>query len=87
MSGSENPQNRDGSDDIAENLGATDAASLEGPDVEVSVDDVPGGSDDAEGSDGDGLGQDGTIPDHPRGVAVGHTGEASTFEPEEDESA
>jgi hypothetical protein len=84
MSGSENPQNRDGSDDIAENLGATDAASLEGPDVEVSEDDVPGGSD---GSDGDGLGQDGTIPDNPNGVAAGHTGESSTFEPEEDESA
>lgn len=81
MSGSENPQNRDGSDDIAENLGATDAASLEGPDVEVSVDDVPGGSDEG------GLGKDGTIPDHPHGVAAGHTGEASTFEPEEDESA
>lgn len=32
-----------------------------------------------------GLGQDGTIPDDPDGVAAGHTGEASTFEPEEDE--
>jgi hypothetical protein len=84
MSGSENPQNRDGSDDIAENLGATDAASLEGPDVEVSEDDVPGGS---EVTDEGGLGQDGTIPDHPNGVGLGHTGEASTFEPEEDESA
>lgn len=45
MSGTENRQNRTGDDEIAENLGATDAASLEGPDVEVSVDDVPGGSD------------------------------------------
>ena len=87
MSGSENPQNRDGSDDIAENLGATDAASLEGPDVEVSVDDVPGGSGASDDSDGGGLGQDGTIPANPNGVAAGHTGEASTFEPEEDESA
>jgi hypothetical protein len=34
-----------------------------------------------------GLGQDGTIPDEPDGVAAGHTGEASTFEPEEDEQA
>ena len=35
----------------------------------------------------DGLGQDGTIPDDPDGVAAGHTGTASTFEPEEDEKA
>ena len=34
-----------------------------------------------------GLGQDGTIPDDPDGVAAGHTGVASTFEPEEDEQA
>lgn len=34
-----------------------------------------------------GLGKDGTIPAHPDGVAAGHTGEASTFEPEEDEGA
>lgn len=34
-----------------------------------------------------GLGQDGTIPADPRGVAAGHTGEMSTFEPEEDEAA
>jgi len=33
-----------------------------------------------------GLGQDGTIPDDPDGVAAGHTGEMSTFEPEEDEA-
>jgi hypothetical protein len=35
----------------------------------------------------DGLGPDGTIPADPDGVAAGHTGEASTFEPEEDEEA
>lgn len=35
----------------------------------------------------DGLGQDGTIPNHADGVAAGHTGEPSTFEPEEDEHA
>lgn len=35
----------------------------------------------------DGLGQDGTIPSDEEGVAAGHTGEASTFEPEEDEQA
>ncbi|GAA1940757.1 hypothetical protein GCM10009775_35790 [Microbacterium aoyamense] len=34
-----------------------------------------------------GLGQDGTIPNDPDGVAAGHTGEPSTFEPEEDEQA
>lgn len=34
-----------------------------------------------------GLGQEGTIPPDPDGVAAGHTGEASTFEPEEDEAA
>ncbi|MFC7431662.1 MULTISPECIES: hypothetical protein [unclassified Agrococcus] len=34
-----------------------------------------------------GLGDDGTIPDTDDGVAVGHTGEHSTFEPEEDEGA
>jgi hypothetical protein len=34
-----------------------------------------------------GLGQDGTIPPDPDGVAAGHTGTASTFEPEEDEKA
>lgn len=34
-----------------------------------------------------GLGQDGTIPAAPDGVAAGHTGEQSTFEPEEDEQA
>ena len=34
-----------------------------------------------------GLGKDGTIPDAPDGVAAGYTGEASTFEPEEDEQA
>jgi hypothetical protein len=35
----------------------------------------------------DGLGQDGTIPDDPKGVAAGFTGEPSNFEPEEDEQA
>jgi hypothetical protein len=34
-----------------------------------------------------GLGPDETIPDEPDGVAAGYTGEASTFEPEEDEQA
>jgi len=62
-----------------------DDGSLEGPDVETST---------AEGSPmgdatakPDGLGQDGTIPNDPSGVAAGHTGEQSTFEPEEDEAA
>jgi hypothetical protein len=35
----------------------------------------------------EGLGRDGTIPAAPDGVAAGHTGEPSTFEPEEDEQA
>ena len=43
---------------------------------------------DAEGTPKpDGVGDDGTIPDEPDGVAAGHTGELSTFEPEEDEAA
>ena len=35
----------------------------------------------------DGIGKDGTIPNDPGGVAAGHTGTSSTFEPEEDEGA
>lgn len=35
----------------------------------------------------DGLGEDGTVPNTQDGVAVGHTGTASTFKPEEDELA
>lgn len=54
-----------------------DEDSFEGPDVETT--------DGTEKKDG--LGKDGTIPSHPDGVAAGHTGEASTFEPEEDEGA
>lgn len=34
-----------------------------------------------------GLGEHGTIPPDPDGVAAGHTGAKSTFEPEEDEQA
>ena len=34
-----------------------------------------------------GEGEDSTIPSDPDGVAVGYTGEKSTFEPEEDELA
>ncbi|QIG38222.1 hypothetical protein G5T42_00960 [Microbacterium sp. 4R-513] len=46
------------------------------------------GSDDQDVTPKDGgLGQDGTIPPDPDGVAAGHTGEQSTFEPEEDEQA
>lgn len=70
-----------------------DDGSLEGPDVETPT----GGADAAQqtgaADDGDGtakpggLGQDGTIPNHPDGVAAGHTGKPSNFEPEEDEAA
>ena len=63
----------------------TDDGSLEGPDVETST------ADDAPKGDGtpkpDGLGQDGTIPNDPDGLAAGHTGEMSNFNPEEDEAA
>ena len=45
-----------------------------------------GSHDDGEPKPG-GLGQDGTIPNEPDGVAAGHTGEPSTFEPEEDGQA
>lgn len=64
---------------------ADDDGSLEGPDIETSSTDgsAPG---DATAKPG-GLGQDGTIPSDPSGVAAGHTGEQSTFEPEEDEAA
>jgi len=61
----------------------TDDNAYEGPDVEVPV-----GEDDSEGTrKPGGLGKDGTIPAAPDGVAAGHTGTASTFEPEEDEKS
>ena len=67
--------------------GNPDDGSLEGPDVELPT----GGGLDENDSEGTpkpgGLGQDGTIPPAPDGVAAGHTGEQSTFEPEEDEAA
>ena len=44
-------------------------------------------SNDEANSKPDGLGDDGTIPPDPEGVAAGHTGEPSTFEPEEDDQA
>jgi hypothetical protein len=55
-----------------------DDDGFEGPDVETPVGDR---------AQRDGLGPDGTIPDEPNGVAVGYTGEPSTFEPEEDGQA
>ncbi len=52
------------------------------------ADEVPtAGADDDAHVEADGLGQDGTIPNEPDGLAAGHTGEPSTFEPEEDEGA
>jgi len=33
----------------------------------------------------DGLGEDGTIPNEPDGIAVGHQGDDSHFNPEEDD--
>lgn len=77
-----------------ENNTPTDDASMEGPDIEMPVggDSAGDGADGgATASDGEtkpgGLGRDGTIPADPAGVAAGHTGEASNFEPEEDEGA
>lgn len=65
----------------------TDDGALEGPDIETSTAaDAPKGDADGTPKPG-GLGADGTIPNHPDGVAAGHTGEVSTFEPEEDEAA
>lgn len=55
----------------------TDSNSFEGPDVETSSTDEKS----------NGLGTDGTIPNNPDGLAAGHTGAASTFEPEEDEQS
>jgi hypothetical protein len=70
---------------------ADDGSALEGPDVETSTADGAQKGDAASNSDGSakpgGLGQDGTIPSDPDGIAAGHTGEQSTFEPEEDEAA
>lgn len=77
---------------------AAEDEGYEGPDVEMPLgEDQPGSSQSkadassADTADGeqksDGLGPDGTIPDDPDGVAAGHTGEPSSFEPEEDEQA
>lgn len=53
-----------------------------------TTDGAPAASRNSDGaSKPDGVGQDGTIPGHPDGVAAGHTGVSSTFEPEEDELA
>lgn len=61
----------------------TDENAYKGPDVEVSTADTDGDGTREPG----GLGKDGTIPSNPDGVAAGHTGTASTFEPEEDEKS
>lgn len=62
--------------------------------VDESIANAPVGegtdaADDSEGTPKpDGLGGgEGTIPNTPTGIGLGHTGEASTFEPEEDEHA
>jgi hypothetical protein len=55
-----------------------------------SVDETPTAEpvNDSEGTPKpDGLGENGTIPNDPNGIAAGHTGTASSFEPEEDEHA
>lgn len=58
-----------------------DDNSFEGPDIETPTHDSEGTVKPG------GLGQDGTIPSDPGGVATGHTGTPSNFEPEEDEQA
>lgn len=74
--------------DATPNSQPIDAASLEGPDVEVSTKDTGVSEHNNEGEEKPGgLGADGTIPNNPGGVAAGHTGVPSTFEPEEDEQA
>ena len=84
--GEREPASADGYEDTYDD--GDDDGSLEGPDVETSTAD---GASKGAGSAGEekpgGLGQDGTIPNDPSGVAAGHTGEVSTFEPEEDEGA
>ena len=54
---------------------------------DTSAEQPTGGTNDQADEKPGGLGQDGTIPADPDGVAAGHTGEPSTFEPEEDEQA
>jgi len=68
--------------------------SLEAFDIETTNDSATEGANESGASDDDtatekpdGLGEDGTIPSNPNGVAAGHTGAQSTFEPEEDEEA
>lgn len=66
-------------------ISGDDDRSLEGPDVETPIE--PGDNDGEGTPKPGGLGVDGTIPNDPNGVAAGHTGVASSFEPEEDEQA
>lgn len=62
-----------------------DDDALEGPDVETSTaDGAPKGDGTAKPG---GLGHEGTIPNDPDGIAAGHTGETSNFNPEEDEAS
>ncbi|MGC5170528.1 hypothetical protein ACPW96_02100 [Micromonospora sp. DT81.3] len=72
-----------GSDPIED--GSLEAFDIESPDA-VGSGSGPSEDDEATEKPG-GLGEDGTIPSNPNGVAAGHTGEQSTFEPEEDEEA
>lgn len=61
-----------------------DEASFEGPDIEMPTGEDSDAATDPDGEEKPGgLGKDGTIPPDPDGVAAGHTGETSTFEPEE----
>lgn len=63
---------------------SADEESYEGADVEVPTDTDTDTDGDVKAN---GLGEDGTIPSNPNGVAAGHTGTASNFNPEEDEGA
>lgn len=56
-------------------------------DIDDDLDNASDAENDEATPKADGLGKDGTIPNDPGGVAAGHTGTSSTFEPEEDEQA
>ena len=70
-----------GSDPVQD--GSLEAFDIDGDDTAEGG----GASDDDATEKAGGLGADGTIPNNPNGVAAGHTGEQSNFEPEEDEDA
>src|SRR6478736_8917883 len=69
---------------VGDQSGLRDTADVLSDTADSSVSTRHTASDDSGEPKPDGLGQDGTIPDEPDGLAAGHAGEPSTFEPEED---